>query len=152
MSIIKDNIEKALSVSKKRLEELEKECKTAVVEQYKDLLEKDIKVEKVNIEVLEEKLNELNRKEVEMIKEGLERGKEHKRQSSGKILYHCNNFEATLIQLLLILHAENTFILQYVNTDKTYDTNKMIKIFEDEIMDVLNGIGIGLMRCENDRK
>lgn len=60
--------------------------------------------------------------------------------------------QATLIQLLLILHAENTFILQYVNTDKTYDTNKMIKIFEDEIMDVLNGIGIGLMRCENDRK
>lgn len=46
----------------------------------------------------------------------------------------------------------NTFILQCVNTDKTYDTNKMIKIFEDEIMDVLNGIGIGLMRCKNDRK
>lgn len=60
--------------------------------------------------------------------------------------------QATLIQLLLILHAENTFILQCVNTDKTYDTNKMIKIFEDEIMDVLNGIGIGLMRCKNDRK
>lgn len=142
MSIIKDNIEKALSVSKKRLEELEKECKTAVVEQYKDLLEKDIKVEKANIEVLEEKLKELNKNEVERIKESVG---EYKRQNSksDKIFYGLNNFETTLIQLILILHTENMSILQYVKTDKR-DINEIIKFWENELDNAFKNIGVKL--------
>lgn len=141
MSIIKDNVKKALSVSKKKLEKLEEKYKTAV-DQYKDSLEEEMEIERANIEVLEEKLKELNREEVENIKECLEECKRQKNKNN-KVFYSCNNFEATLIQLLLILHGENMNILQYVKTDKR-DINEVIKFWENELDNAFKNIGVKL--------
>lgn len=141
MSIIKDNVKKALSVSKKKLEKLEEKYKTAV-DQYKDSLEEEMEIERANIEVLEEKLKELNREEVENIKECLEEC-ERQKNKNNKVFYSCNNFEATLIQLLLILHGENMNILQYVKTDKR-DINEIIKFWENELDNAFKNIGIKL--------
>ena len=141
MSIIKDNVKKALSVSKKKLEKLEEKYKTAV-DQYKDSLEEEMEIERANIEVLEEKLKELNREEVENIKECLEEC-ERQKNKNNKVFYSCNNFEATLIQLLLILHGENMNILQYVKTDKR-DINEIIKFWENELDNAFKNIGVKL--------
>lgn len=119
VNITKESLQKALDAAKKRLEDLEKRYDTAI-EQYQYYLSKDIEIEKANIEVLKEKIKEINKDEAERLNEFDEYM--NRKNNQDKTFCSLNNFESFVLQALNVLHLENMCILQYV-TDSNKELN-----------------------------
>lgn len=124
MDITEERLQNALDAAKKRLEDLKKRYNTAI-EQYQYYLGKDIEAEKLNIEVLEEKLKEINKDKVEKLNKKFD---EYKYNHLNKVYYSFNNFEAAMFQALHCLHIENIGILQYIIEDEKLK-EKIIKTY-----------------------
>lgn len=122
VDVTKERLQKALNVSKNRLENLEKEYSTdsTAIPQYRDCLSKSIDIEKINIQILEEKINEIQREE--KVVEKINEYKEHEYSKNfNKVFYNLNNFERLVLNMLLVIHDENMNLLQ-LNLDKeSYD-------------------------------
>ena len=128
------NLQNALDASKKRLQDLEDEYKTAVVEQYQDCLNENIQIEKANIAVLEEKLEETRKEKVDKIKDTFDeykKSEQEKRLQENKVNINFNNFEYALLLLINILHSENMCILYSII--KKEDADRLMKGWEDNV-------------------
>lgn len=128
------NLQNALDASKKRLQDLEDEYKTAVVEQYQDCLNENIQIEKANIAVLEEKLEETRKEKVDKIKDTFDeykKSEQEKRPQENKVNISFNNFEYASLLLFDVLHQENMQILYSLM--KKEDADRLMKGWEDNI-------------------
>lgn len=128
------NLQNALDASKKRLQDLEDEYKTAVVEQYQDCLNENIQIEKANIAVLEEKLEETRKEKVDKIKDTFDeykKSEQEKRLQENKVNISFNNFEYASLLLFDVLHQENMQILYSLM--KKEDADRLMKGWEDNI-------------------
>lgn len=133
------NLQNALDASKKRLQDLEDEYKTAVVEQYQDCLNENIQIEKANIAVLEEKLEETRKEKVDKIKDTFDEYVKLKQENKVNISF--NNFECALLSLINILHSENMYILYSLL--KKEDADKVQEASEDNFNKIFkNYLGI----------
>lgn len=124
MDITEERLQNALDAAKKRLKDLEKRYDTAI-EQYQYYLGKDIEAEKLNIAVLEEKLENVKKEKVEKLNKKFD---ECKYNHINKVYYSFNNFEAAMFQALHCLHIENIGILQYIIEDEKLK-EKIIKTY-----------------------
>ena len=133
------NLQNALDASKKRLQDLEDEYKIAVVEQYQDCLNENIQIEKANIAVLEEKLEETRKEKVDKIKDTFDEYVKLKQENKVNISF--NNFECALLSLINILHSENMYILYSLL--KKEDADKVQEASEDNFNKIFkNYLGI----------
>ena len=133
------NLQNALDASKKRLQDLEDEYKTAVVEQYQDCLNENIQIEKANIAALEEKLEEIRKEKVDKIKDTFDEYVKLKQENKVNISF--NNFECALLSLINILHSENMYILYSLL--KKEDADKVQEASEDNFNKIFkNYLGI----------
>lgn len=135
VNITEESLQKALDAAKKRLEDLEKRYDTAI-EQYQYYLSKDIEIEKANIEVLKEKIKEINKDEAERLNEFDEYM--NRKNNQDKTFCSLNNFESFVLQALNVLHLENMCILQYVtdsNKELNYIKEFYNKMFYENVKD-----------------
>lgn len=135
VNITEESLQKALDAAKKRLEDLEKRYDTAI-EQYQYYLIKDIEIEKANIEVLKEKIKEINKDEAERLNEFDEYM--NRKNNQDKTFCSLNNFESFVLQALNVLHLENMCILQYVtdsNKELNYIKEFYNKMFYENVKD-----------------
>lgn len=128
-----DTIEKilkdALTESKKRLKKLEEKYNAAIIEQYKDCLNQDIKKEEELINSIENGLNNIKEYRVDRLKNVID---EHKKlKNNYEFVNKLNNFESAVIYMLLYLHFENMAILHSCVGDKT--ASEIQKTYEDNI-------------------
>lgn len=135
MDITEEGLQNALDAAKKRLKDLEKRYDTAI-EQYQYYLGKDIEIEKANIEVLKEKIKEINKDKAERLNEFDEYM--NRKNNQDKTFCSLNNFESFVLQALNVLHLENMCILQYVadsNKELNYIKEFYNKMFYENVKD-----------------
>ena len=125
-NITEESLQKALDAAEKRLEDLEKRYNTAI-DGYQYCLSKDIDVEKANIELLKEKIEEIRHDKVESLKEFDKIN--YIKNNYDKVFCSLNNFESFVIMALHALHLENMTILEHLIQDEQ-SANSMIKMYD----------------------
>lgn len=125
VNITEESLQKSLDAAKKRLEDLEKRHHTAI-DGYQDCLSKDIDVEKANIELLKEKIEEIRQDKVESLREFDKIN--YIKNNYDKVFCSLNNFESFVIMALHALHLENMTILEHLIQDEQ-SANSMIKMY-----------------------
>lgn len=125
VNITEESLQKSLDAAKNRLEDLEKRYDTAI-EQYQYYLSKDIEVEKANIELLKEKIEEIRHDKVESLRKFDKIN--YIKNNYDKVFCSLNNFESFVIMALHALHLENMTILEHLIQDEQ-SANSMIKMY-----------------------
>ncbi len=126
VNITEESLQKSLDAAEKRLEDLEKRYNTAI-DGYQYCLSKDIDVEKANIELLKEKIEEIRHDKVESLKEFDKIN--YIKNNYDKVFCSLNNFESFVIMALHALHLENMTILEHLIQDEQ-SANSMIKMYD----------------------